>query len=146
LQYANQLKNAITKGVSIFRDYGHHTSATDVPRRGIAVFAEINKLSNVFSRAASKVIVKVFPLAALAFSAILLAQSSGPAKLERQAHGQTLTSKSDPAVQITFAPQFQYAGGQRFLLYGVAEAEQHFYTQSNSEGKIERFYWIQFEH
>jgi hypothetical protein len=59
--------------------------------------------------------------------------------------GQTLISKSDPAVQITFAPVFKYAGGQRFLLYGVAEAEQHFYTQSNG-GKIERFYWIQFEH
>jgi hypothetical protein len=89
--------------------------------------------------------VKVFPVV-FALSAILLAQQGDPARLERQIQGQVLTSKSDPAVQITFAPQFKYAGGQRFLLYGVAEAEQHFYTQSDASGKIERFYWIQFEH
>ena len=94
---------------------------------------------------ASKVTVKVFPVV-FALSAILFAQQGGPAKLERQIQGQVLTSRSDPAVQITFAPQFKYAGGQRFLLYGVAEAEQHFYTQSDASGKIERFYWIQFEH
>jgi hypothetical protein len=70
----NQLKNAITKGVSIFWDYGHHTSAAVMLHTGIAAFAEINRLFNVSSGAASKVIVKVFPLAALAFSAILLAQ------------------------------------------------------------------------
>jgi hypothetical protein len=93
----------------------------------------------------SKVTVKVFPVA-FALSAILFAQQGGPAKLERQIQGQVLTSKSDPAVQITFAPQFKYAGGQRFLLYGVAEAEQHFYTQSDASGRIERFYWLQFEH
>ena len=89
---------------------------------------------------------KVFSAAALALSVILLNQGGDPAKLDRQVQGQVLTSKSNPPVQITFAPQFKYAGGQRFLLYGVAEAEQHFYTQSNADGKIERFYWVQFEH
>jgi hypothetical protein len=43
-------------------------------------------------------------------------------------------------VQITFTPPFRYAGGQRFLLYGVAEAEQHFYVQSNASGHVECFY------
>jgi hypothetical protein len=96
--------------------------------------------------AASKVNVKVFSIVAFAFSAILAVQSSGPSRLERQAQGQILTSKSDPAVQITFGPNFKYAGGQRFLLYGVAEAEQHFYVQADASGQIQRFYWIQFEH
>jgi len=90
--------------------------------------------------------VKVFPAMALAFSAILLAQGTGSDRLERQVQGQTLTSSHDPAVQITFGPQFKYAGGQRFPLYGVAEAEQHFYVQANSSGQIQRFYWVQFEH
>ena len=31
-------------------------------------------------------------------------------------------------------------------LYGVAEAEQHFFVQSAANGLVERFYWIQFEH
>ena len=73
-------------------------------------------------------------------------QSVDSTRLERQAHGQVLTSRHDPRVQITFAPRFKYAGGQRFLLYGVAEAEQHFYVQSKPSGQIERFYWVQFEH
>jgi hypothetical protein len=83
---------------------------------------------------------------AFALSAVLFAQQGGPARLERQIQGQVLTSKSDPAVQITFAPQFKYAGGQRFMLYGVAEAEQHLFTQSDANGQIARFYWVQFEH
>src|SRR5262249_5596454 len=67
-------------------------------------------------------------------------------KLERQVQGQILTSKSNPAVKITFDLHFKYAGGQRFPLYGVAEAEQHFYVQANASGTMERFYWVQFEH
>ena len=89
---------------------------------------------------------KVIPAAAFAFSAILLAQTGDPARLERQVQGPVLTSSHDPAVQITFSPNFKYAGGQRFLLYGVADAEQHFYVQANANGQIQRFYWVQFEH
>ena len=87
---------------------------------------------------------KVFPALALLLAALAL-QAGNSARLERQVNGQVLTSKSDPAVQITFSPEFKYAGGQRFQLYGVAEAEQHFYVKS-SNGRIDRFYWLQFEH
>jgi hypothetical protein len=79
-------------------------------------------------------------------AAALAGQNADSARLERQVHGQVLTSQHDPAVQLAFGPQFKYAGGQRFLLYGVAEAEQHFYVQSNASGQVERFYWVQFEH
>jgi hypothetical protein len=90
--------------------------------------------------------VRVYSLATIVLSVAVLVQGSDSTGLERQAHGQVLASQHDPAVQITFAPQFKYAGGQRFLLYGVAEAEQHFYVQANSSGQVERFYWVQFEH
>ena len=76
----------------------------------------------------------------------LLGQTADQGKLERQVHGQVLTSGSNPAVQITFDQRFKYAGGQSFILYGVAEAEQHFFVQAGAGGKIERFYWLQFEH
>jgi hypothetical protein len=88
----------------------------------------------------------VFPLAVIAVSIALLASGSDSVRLERHVHGQVLTSDHDPAVKITFGPQFKYAGGQRFVLYGVAEAEQHFYVQSAANGQAERFYWVQFEH
>ena len=89
---------------------------------------------------------KVFPVMGFALAVVLFAQGPDSARLERQVQGQVLTSSHDPAVQITFGPQFKYAGGQRFPLYGVAEAEQHFYVQANSSGQIQRFYWVQFEH
>jgi hypothetical protein len=85
-----------------------------------------------------------FAAAALS-SAILFAQSA-EAPLVRHVHGHVLASPSDPAVQITFTPPFKYVGGQRFTLYGVAEAEQHFFVQAGADGQIERFYWLQFEH
>jgi hypothetical protein len=102
--------------------------------------------SNVWPAGESKVYVRVLPLATVVLSIALFGQAADSTKLERQVQGQVLTSDHAPAVQITFAPQFKYAGGQRFLLYGVAEAEQHFYVQSNSSGQVERFYWVQFEH
>ena len=39
----------------------------------------------------------------------------------------------------------KYAGGETFILYGIARAEQHFYVDADSQGLISRFYWIQFE-
>jgi len=90
--------------------------------------------------------VKVYPIAVLLVAAVLLAQSGEQNKLDRQVQGQVLTSDADPAVKITFDKKFRYAGGQRFPLYGVAEAEQHFFVQAAADGKIQSFYWLQFEH
>jgi|KBSMisStandDraft_5_1062788.scaffolds.fasta_scaffold71512_2 hypothetical protein len=42
-------------------------------------------------------------------------------------------------------PAFRYVGGQRFVLLGVADAEQHAFVVSNEAGNIQRFYWFQFE-
>ena len=40
---------------------------------------------------------------------------------------------------------FQYVGGQRFVLRGVADAEQHAFAVADAAGNIQRFYWVQFE-
>ena len=60
--------------------------------------------------------------------------------------GQTLTSAELPGVSLDFAKSLTYAGGQRFNLYGVAIAEQHFFVETGPQNAIRRFYWVQFEH
>jgi hypothetical protein len=66
--------------------------------------------------------------------------------VQRQVEGQTLVSNSLPSVTITVDPAFRYAGSLRFPLYGVADAEQHFFVDADSDNKVRRFYWLQFEH
>jgi hypothetical protein len=68
------------------------------------------------------------------------------ARPERTVSGQVLSSGHDPAARLEFARNFRYAGGQRFILYGVADAEQHFFVDADSKGSIRSFYWVQFEH
>lgn len=63
----------------------------------------------------------------------------------RVAKGNTLDSDSLPKVKLKFGKGFKYAGGQTFILYGIARAEQHFYVDADSQGRISRLYWVQFE-
>ena len=65
---------------------------------------------------------------------------------ERTVSGQVLVSGHAPAARLEFGPKFKYLGGQRFLLYGVADAEQHFFVEADEAGSIRSFYWVQFEH
>lgn len=57
----------------------------------------------------------------------------------------TLTSTQMPAVRLEFSQPFKYAGGHAFILYEVANAEQHFFVDADKDGRIKRMYWIQFE-
>ena len=68
-------------------------------------------------------------------------------KLEntRIAKGNKLVSESTPKLKLKFGKDFKYAGGQTFILYDVARAEQHFYVDADSQGRISRLYWVQFE-
>jgi hypothetical protein len=50
-----------------------------------------------------------------------------------------------PAVRLKFDKGFKYVGGQTFILYDVANAEQHFFVDADDQGRIKRFYWVQFE-
>ena len=63
----------------------------------------------------------------------------------RTVSGQVLASKNTPAVRIEFDKAFKYAGAQSFVLYNVANAEQHFFVDADKDGRMKRFYWIQFE-
>lgn len=63
----------------------------------------------------------------------------------RPVSGQVLTSPTMPPVRIEFDRTFKYVGSQSFVLYDVANAEQHFFAELDKEGRVKRFYWIQFE-
>jgi hypothetical protein len=67
------------------------------------------------------------------------------APVSRKVSGQTLTSEETPRVRIKFGKGFKYIGGQSFVLYDVANAEQHFFVDADAAGRIRRFYWVQFE-
>ena len=71
--------------------------------------------------------------------------STATSPVERQVRGQTIISDSLPAADLTFADDFHYLGSQVVNLYGVADAEQHVFV-AGPPGKVERIYWIQFEH
>jgi hypothetical protein len=59
--------------------------------------------------------------------------------------GQVLTSNGMPSVRMKFDQAFKYVGTQSFVLYGVANAEQHFFVDADKTGRIKRMYWVQFE-
>ena len=63
----------------------------------------------------------------------------------RRVTGRVLTSTETPAVRLEFANGFTYVGGQTFILYDVARAEQHFFVDADTKGRIKRMYWVQFE-
>lgn len=65
--------------------------------------------------------------------------------LERKVANNELVSERDPAVRLRLDPKYRYIGGQRFILYGVADTEQHFFVETNAQGRLDSFYWIQFE-
>jgi hypothetical protein len=63
----------------------------------------------------------------------------------RSVKGQVLTSANMPALRLKFDKGFKYVGSQTFILYDVATAEQHFFVDADAQGRIKRFYWVQFE-
>jgi hypothetical protein len=71
--------------------------------------------------------------------------AAGPAPVSRKVKGLTLTSDETPRVRIRFGTEFKYAGGQSFVLYDVANAEQHFFVEADARGRVRRLYWVQFE-
>jgi len=72
-------------------------------------------------------------------------QGVAAAPVSRKVKGQTLTSPEAPRVRIKFDKAFKYAGGQSFILYDVANAEQHFFVDADARGRVKRLYWVQFE-
>jgi hypothetical protein len=65
--------------------------------------------------------------------------------LGRSVSGNDLISNNDPAVILRFGPSFRYVGGQKFVLYGVADTEQHFFVETTANDKLKSVYWVQYE-
>jgi hypothetical protein len=82
-------------------------------------------------------------MAVLAMSCVVgVAQDLRP---ERVVKGSTITSQRDPAMRIELPPQAQYVGGDRWVLYGVADCEIHVFVEADAKKQVQRMYWIQFE-
>jgi hypothetical protein len=76
---------------------------------------------------------------------VVCAVAQPPKPLERKVFGHTLRSSRTPAIQLTFDRQFKYAGGERFELYGIADAEIHVFVDADEQKHVRRMYWVQFE-
>ena len=63
----------------------------------------------------------------------------------REVKGRVIRSPSLPAAELEFGKDFRYAGGHKFVLYEVANAEQHFFVDADKDGRVKRMYWVQFE-
>jgi len=49
-----------------------------------------------------------------------------------------------PGIRLDIDTTLHYVGSQRWILYNVAQAEQHLFVQRSAEG-VQRFLWVQFE-
>jgi hypothetical protein len=87
----------------------------------------------------------LFSLTLVSIFALALLIGAQPKPITRTVKGQVLTSSDMPAVRIEFDRSFRYIGSQSFVLYDVANAEQHFFVDADKEGRMKRFYWVQFE-
>ncbi|NNE34583.1 MAG: hypothetical protein HKN13_05075 [Rhodothermales bacterium] len=65
--------------------------------------------------------------------------------LRRTVIGQDLASPEDPAATLRFDPAFRHTGGQKFILYGVADTEQHFFVETTDDDQLKSVYWVQYE-
>ena len=76
---------------------------------------------------------------------VLLLGQSAPLPLVHPVRGNSLRVELPGFTSISVQRGFRYAGGQRFILKGVADAEQHAFAEVDVNGAIMRFYWFQFE-
>jgi len=86
-----------------------------------------------------------FSLTLTSVLALAILIGAQPKPVTRTVKGQVLTSHEMPAVKLEFDKAFRYIGSQSFVLYDVANAEQHFFVDADKDGRMKRFYWVQFE-
>ena len=79
-----------------------------------------------------------------AASLLLLVAIPSVLPAQRQVQGNRLISSALPAGMLEVAAGWVYAGTQRFELYGVADAEQHFFVELDGQ-RLKRLLWIQYE-
>ena len=64
---------------------------------------------------------------------------------QRSVQNNILLSEELPAIQIKIDPQFTYVGSTNFILYDVAHVEQHHFIVTDTQKRIQRRLWFQFE-
>ncbi|WP_299614650.1 hypothetical protein [uncultured Tateyamaria sp.] len=57
----------------------------------------------------------------------------------------TLSFAGGAWMQLSIDDDFAYIGGQKFVLYGAADVEQHFFVQKKPDGAVKGLIWLQFE-
>jgi hypothetical protein len=76
------------------------------------------------------------------------APAQSPTKTEssqmRPVKRQVLTSTYLPSIRVRFDKRFKYVGSQKFILYGRAQVEQHFFV-ADKQRHIKGMYMVQFE-
>jgi hypothetical protein len=92
-------------------------------------------------------VTRLFALAAvLAATMTVAAQpAGGTMKPAHAVRGNSLGVELPGFSAINVQRSFRYAGAQRFILKGVADAELHAFAEADPAGAITRFYWFQFE-
>jgi hypothetical protein len=84
--------------------------------------------------------------AALGFPGGLAGAGTGEAPPPaHRVSGQVLPAGVGAIKELRFGKEFRYAGGHRFVLKRIADAEQHFFVVPRKPGTVRRLYWIQFE-
>jgi hypothetical protein len=74
--------------------------------------------------------------------AMALGQNTKP---ERIIQGNTIMSQRDPAMRIELPQSTHYVGGDRWVLYGIADCEIHVFVDADANRQVKRMYWVQFE-
>jgi hypothetical protein len=68
-----------------------------------------------------------------------------PAPIRSIVKDNRIISSASPAVRLQIDPTLTYAGNQEFLLYGIALAEQYLFIGADSQNRVQRLVWVQFE-
>jgi hypothetical protein len=76
------------------------------------------------------------------FCVSVVAEIGGP---ERKVTGNVITSERDPKVRIELPGSVQYAGADRWVLYGIADCELHAFVKADGRKNVREIYWVQFE-
>ena len=82
---------------------------------------------------------------AISLALALLSPAAAGKDPERKVQGTTLTSTSEPALQITLPKGAHYLGAARWNLYDVADCELHVFVEADAQKRVQRLYWVQFE-
>jgi hypothetical protein len=115
--------------------------------KGLLTALGISRPTNSMT-SASDLMTTLIALGLLLLGSASIGQNTPAAHLAllREVKGQTLISQELPKADLIFRKEFRYIGSQQINLYGNAEAEQYLFVKAGTDGIVERFYWVQFEH